>query len=248
MTDRRRSPVEPEWIEPEACSLGVRLQILHGAPFFAGLTHAQVESANALFRERGFRPGEAIYYAGDEATTLYLVAVGKVRLLRHTPDGQAVLIDILTPGDYFGHLSGQSGETYPETALAHTSTCALGIDSADFRGLMAQYPSVALSVLDATHERMQAAHAVIQQLSGHTAEQRVAFTLLKLAAKLGEPGDLGLLIQMPLSREDLAGMAGVTTETASRTLSQFTRAGYIRSGRQWIALRDADALREIAGE
>jgi len=51
---------------------------------------------------------------------------------------------------------------------------------------------------------------------------------------------------MPLSREDLAAMAGATVETASRTLSQFKKAGLIHSGRQWVALADTDGLRAIA--
>jgi CRP/FNR family transcriptional regulator, nitrogen oxide reductase regulator len=75
-------------------------------------------------------------------------------------------------------------------------------------------------------------HELIEQLSARPAEQRVASTLLALAGKSGEKQGNAILIQMPLSRQDLAEMSGITPETASRILIQFRRSGLIRSGRR----------------
>ncbi len=55
-------------------------------------------------------------------------------------------------------------------------------------------------------------------------------------------------IQVPLSRQDLAEMTGTTTETASRVMSQFQKDGFIRTGRQWIAITNAAELKSIATE
>ena len=71
--------------------------------------------------------------------------------------------------------------------------------------------------------------------------------LLKLAEKLGEVSNEVVLIQMPLSRVDLAQMTGTTTETASRIVSQFQKEGLVRTGRQWIAITDMTRLEKIAG-
>jgi CRP-like cAMP-binding protein len=57
-----------------------------------------------------------------------------------------------------------------------------------------------------------------------------------------------LLIQVPLARQDLADMAGTTVETASRVLSQFQKAGLVRSGRQWVAIADLPRLAAAAQE
>lgn len=72
--------------------------------------------------------------------------------------------------------------------------------------------------------------------------------MLKLAEKLGEPRPEGLLIQMPLSRPELAEMTGTTVETASRVMSQFQKEGLIRTGRQWVALADKLRLSAIVAE
>jgi CRP-like cAMP-binding protein len=79
-------------------------------------------------------------------------------------------------------------------------------------------------------------------------ERRLAYTLLKLAEKFGQPKELGLLIQVPLSRDDLAEMAGTTTETASRVMSQFQKDGLIDSGRGWVAVTNRDGLEAAAAE
>lgn len=242
----RPIPREPTGAEPPFCSTDLRLQILHGLPFFAGLNQTEIAAINPLFHERGHTPGETIYAAGDPAGRLYVVATGKVKILRHTLAGKDVLLDLLAPGEFFGALSPLPGEEYPDTAVAQTVVCALGISSEDFRRVLDRFPPVALKVLDISQARLGDAQEMVRRLSASTAEQRVAYALLKLGGKLGAQTREGLLIQAPLSRSDLAEMAGLTTETASRVMSQLQRDGLIRSGRQWVALTDLARLRRLA--
>ena len=246
MSSRRKTPVDIESIEPVSCSVDLRLSILKQLPFFAELTQADMQVINQQFREYGYQAGETIYHSGDRAANLYVVAAGKIKLLRHTPSGQDVLLDILAPGDFFGSLTTASNEVLPDTAQAQTAACVLAITSKQFRELLRQYAGVAVAVLDITAARLQEAQESVQQLSAYPVEQRLAVTLIKLVDKLGEPNELGLLIQMPLSREDLAQMIGSTTETVSRTMSQFQKEGLIQSGRQWVAVSDRSRLEQIA--
>jgi CRP-like cAMP-binding protein len=239
----RKTPIESEPVEPQMCTVDLRLEILSRVPFFNQLASQEIARINRLFHERGYMPGEAIYFASDPASHLYVVADGRVKLLRHTWSGKDVLLDILTPGEFFGSLSAIGDEEYPDTALAHTATCALRVDSEGFRQILEEYPSVAVRVLDITSQRLQEAYEMIRQLSAYPVEMRIAHTLLKLAEKLGQEREVGLLIQTQLSRDDLAEMAGTTTETASRIMSQFQKDGLIRSGRQWVAIRDLEALK-----
>lgn len=246
MTSRRKSPVESENIQPHMCSVSVRHNILRHVPFFTMLSETDIERINQRFRDQGFEAGQPIYYAGDSATRLYVVATGKVKQMRHTLTGQDVLLDILAEGDFFGSLAILGDSTYRDTALAQTMVCVLSIDAEGFHEILQTYPPVALEVLNITGQRLRDAQEAIRQLSAHSVEQRLAYTLLKLADKLGETQDVGLLIQMPLSREDLAAMTGATTETVSRIMSQFQKDGWIESGRQWVAIRDNDALKDAA--
>lgn len=245
MAEKRRTPLETEEISVEMCSPDVRLRALQGVPFFKTLQPAELAETNRRFKEQGFEPDQPIYFEGDPAGYLYVVAAGKVKLMRHTRSGKDVLLDLLEPGEFFGGLSPLANETYAETAQAHTSVCTLRIDKATFRSILTANPSVALGVLEITAGRLQAAHERVRQLSAYSVEHRIAFTLLKLAEKFGEQQPGRVLIQTPLSRDDLAEMTGTTTESASRAISQFQKAGWIDAGRQWVAITNRKELAAV---
>jgi CRP/FNR family transcriptional regulator, nitrogen oxide reductase regulator len=247
MTGRRKSPLEIDVTESHMCSLDMRLQILGKVPFFAGLSQEDLEQINRMFHEHGFAPNEIIYFAGDPAKHLLVVADGRVKLMRYSLSGKEVLLDLLTPGEFFGSLSVQNDEIYPDTAEAQTQTCVLSIGVDDFRRILEKHPLVVMKVLDITTVRLQAANERFQQLSALPVEGRIANLLLVLSTKFGNPSEVGLLIQAPLAREDVAAMTGTTSETASRVMSQFQKDGLIRTGRQWVALIDRGALEKIAG-
>jgi CRP-like cAMP-binding protein len=115
-----------------------------------------------------------------------------------------------------------------------------------FQTILERYPQVSLALLEIVSHKLREAREVIHQISASPVESRLAATLLKLAVKLGEERNGELLIQLPLSRQDLADMTGATVETTSRIMSQFRKQNLIRSGRGWVAITDRKALTEIA--
>ena len=244
MSKRRKTPVEIVTTDVHMCSLDVRLRILGTIPFFKDLSASELEQVNRLFYEKGFEPGEFLYLTGDPGERLFVVAEGRVRLLRLAASGRQVMLDLLIPGDFFGAL-GPDAQPYPDSAQAQTNVCALTISLEDFRGVLRTYPSAALHLLDAVSSRLASAHDSIHLLGSASAEKRIAHILLKLGRKLGQPDEVGLLIQTPLGRDELAEMTGITPETASRVISQFQKEGWIDTGRQWVALKDERALQEI---
>jgi CRP-like cAMP-binding protein len=221
-------------------------RILGGTPFFSPLPVADVDQIAANFRQVDFRAGETIHRAGDPAARLAIVAAGMVKLSRPTADGQDVVVNILTSGDYFGSLADLGDAFYTEDATAQTDCCILVATAQEFHQLLERFPPVALATLQLVAERLRDAHQAIEQLSAYSVERRVASTLLKLADRVGRPEGTGTLIEMPLSRQDLADMTGAKVETVSRVMSEFRRAGLIDSGRRWIAVTDHDGLAEIA--
>jgi len=247
MAARRSTPIKLENIEPQMCSIHTRYEILSRVPFFTQLAAKEVAKVNEMFREYGYKPGESIYFAGQPATHLYVVAVGHVKLVRHTLSGQDIVLDVLTPGEFFGTLSVLGSELYQDTAQAQTDCCVLAITADTFQTVLQHYPPVALTALNIMSLRLEQAHETVRQLSAHSVEQRIAAVLLKLARKVGSQQAEGLLIQLPLSRQDLAQMTGTTVESASRVMSQLQKEGFIRTGRQWVAITNAAELELIAG-
>lgn len=231
---------------PHACPRPVRMQVLGQARYFAGLTPDELDGVDARMRVRGYVEGESLYSAGDPATSLFVLASGKVKLVRQGLDGAQALVDVVTPGRLFGTLTTLGEPTYPDTAEALTVACALAISADDFRAVMSRYPPVALAVLDDVAQRLEESRQAVRRLSSGTVEQRVAATLLALADTLGERRGDGVLLQLPLTRNDLAAMTGSTPESVSRVMSRLRRDGVVDSGRRWTAVLDAQRLRELA--
>ena len=94
--------------------------------------------------------------------------------------------------------------------------------------------------------RLRTAHERVRQSSALSTEGRIANLLLILSKRFGKPSNVGLLIQSPLTRDDLAAMTGMTTETASCVMSQFQKDDLIQTGRKWVSIIDQHALGLIA--
>jgi CRP-like cAMP-binding protein len=244
--NRRKTPLDQEHIEPHMCDLDLRLYILGHLPFYKGLPASTIRDINELFTERGYAAGEIIYLEKSPASRLYVVADGNVKLMRHTLSGKDVMLDILNQGEFFGSMTHTEDDTYSETAHAHSPVCTLSIEGDDFRQILSSHPPVAMKVMDIMAQRLREAHEMVRLLSVSSVEQRLAQVLLKLGDKLGESVDVGLLIQLPLGRADLAELTGTTTETASRVMSQLQKEGLIQTGRRWVAILDKPGLAALS--
>jgi CRP-like cAMP-binding protein len=248
MAAKKRSPLEIKTTEAHQCTIEARQRILERVPFFQGLSSADINWINTQFHEIDYQVNEVICFSGDPANRLFVVADGRVKLMRNTLTGKEILLDLLTPGEFFGSLSGLGNDVYPDTAQAQSPCCILVISKDSFQQILGRYPQVALKVIEIMATRLKTANERVHQLSALSIEGRIASVLLRLGEKFGEPREIGLLLQVPLTREDLAGMTGTTTESASRIMSRFQRDGLIRSGRGWVALTDREGLEALSGK
>lgn len=245
MNQRRRSPVSAGCAEPHACPPDVRRRVLAVTPIFAGLDDAALTEVDSAFTSVGVPAGAPVYRAGEPADALLVVASGTVKVSRSDVEGREVLVEVARPGDFLGMLSPLGEPAFPDSATALTTACVLRIDAPDFRGVLRRHPSVAVAALDAVASRLADAHAALRTMAVGSSEERLAATVLRLADRVGVRRPEGLLIDIPLTRSDLAALSGTTTETASRVLSRWREAGWIGTGRAWVAVRERDPLRRL---
>lgn len=227
---------------PHHCAVSVRHDVISRAKYFRGLGDDAIAEIDALMQVRGYPEGEHIYTVGDPAEHLYVLAEGKAKLSRPTESGRDVVVDIIGPGQLFGTVPALGQPGYPDSAEALTVSCVLRIKGTDLRAVMLRYPQVAVSVAGGLARQLEEARHTVKLLSGSSVEQRVASALVALAAKMGERSGDSTLIQVPLTRSDLAAMTGTTTESVSRVMSRLQRDGVIETGRRWTSILDLPAL------
>jgi CRP-like cAMP-binding protein len=189
------------------------------------------------------------FMQGDPATHAYILIKGRVKMIQITPNGQQITMRIMTPGQTYGGialLNPQAG--YPATAQAVEDSTALAWNTARLRELVEKDPSISLNVMGLMHGYISELQERQKALVTDRVEQRIARILLKLAAQSGRKIDEGVLIDLPITRQDIAEMSGTTLFTVSRTLNEWERGGLLEIGRERVVIRDPHGLVSIADE
>ncbi|PHZ84378.1 hypothetical protein CRD36_11210 [Paremcibacter congregatus] len=189
----------------------------------------------------------------DPADHLFNIHTGVVRLSKMLPDGRRQVTGFLFPGDFFG-LS--CGDLYSFTAEAVTEVDLCRFSRPKLRAIFRDIPKLGERVLDMTRTELDASHARMLLLGRKTAREKLSTFLLDMVKKnaltpngaADETSDnQGLLIDLPMSRTDIADFLGLTIETVSRQFSLLHKAGHIElDGAHRVFLKDPDQLSALA--
>lgn len=222
------------------------VEVLARAPLFASVSLQVREAALQASYRRRLRAGEFFFYQEEPATTFYVLLDGRARLIQMTPEGHQVIIRYVGPGDGVGIIVALSDMPYPLSAEAVTECLALAWDSDSVTRLLETYPELAFSGMRLIAGRFRGLQRRFQELATEKVERRVARTLLRLARQAGRKTDNGVLIDLPLSRQDLGEMTGTTLYTVSRILSRWEQDGLISTGRECVMICNPHGLVTIA--
>lgn len=209
---------------------------LKSVSLFRELSQVEFSKVIQLAYRRKLLDGEFLFMEADPATTLYVLVKGRLKLTQVTPEGQQVILRYITPGEAIGVIAVLSGALYPVSAQAVESSQLLGWENTAMRRLMSQVPSISMNALQILAGRVREFQDRVRELSTERVERRIARTLLRLARQTGRKVNEGVLIDLPLSRQDLAEMTGTTLYTVSRLLSQWETRGLIKSKREQVTI------------
>lgn len=222
-----------------------RLQILEKSLFFSSLSEPALKEIGILFGEEKYRRDDYIFFEGDIPEWLHIVMEGRVKLLKHSDTGKDIILQIFTPGDMFGEASLFDRKPYASSAQAMEPSSILKLSRKDFLLFFGRHPFIATEMITELGRQLREAQATIKSLAVDRVEQRIAHILLKLADKVGISQKGGIMINLPLTRQDLADMAGTTVETAIRVMSRFTKSKFIKPANGKIFLLHPQALQRV---
>jgi CRP/FNR family transcriptional regulator, nitrogen oxide reductase regulator len=221
------------------------IECLRAIPLFKSIADDELRPLSELCRLDRFEPGETIFYAGDPTSRLWIVYVGQVKIIRYDETGREVVPEIIPPGEAFG------GATIfftrqPATAQALIDTETVSFPAERYADFLLAHPPIALNFIRMLGARLQSVMTT-NMLAGERVERRVAHILLKLANRSGRADAEGVLITIPLSRQDLADMSGTTLETTIRIMSRFRSDGLVKTRRGgYIVIQDRERLQQLA--
>jgi len=208
------------------------------------LDGAEMARLVAILRVTDLAAGAGIAEEGEAADHVFNVTGGAVRLYKLLPDGRRAITGFLFPGDFLG-LTAR--ETYTCSAEALTPVRLCRFPRRKLEALFSEMPKLERRLLAMASSELAAAQDQMVLLGRKTASEKIASFLLQLSRRQEARHMPADPVALPMGRADIADYLGLTTETVSRTFTQFKTTGLISLQPQGrVALRNRPALEERA--
>ena len=177
---------------------------------FAGLDESDVQRIAAAAHHKRIDLGEFYFLQGDPADRIFLLEQGRLKLTQAAADGQQALLRVAAPGTLFGALALAKVEVYPVSAQAAEDCQAAYWTPDELMVFVQRLPELAINAMKIMADHVQEFQDRYLQLATERVERRLARTLIRLASQTGRKTSEGVLIDLALTRQDLAEMSGTT--------------------------------------
>ncbi|MEN8257513.1 MAG: Crp/Fnr family transcriptional regulator [Thermodesulfobacteriota bacterium] len=209
---------------------------------FKGLNEEELGELAMILVDQEIKRNQPIFSEGEEATGLYIVVTGSVKIYKLSFDGKEQILHILGAGEPFAEVAVFTGSTYPANAITMEKSRVFFIPRQSFMDLITRYPSLAMSMLATLSLRLRQFAGMIESLSLKEVPGRLATHLLLLSDQNKGKAE----VELTIAKTQLAAYLGTIPETLSRILSKLVKAGYVESKGAIITILDREGLQELA--
>jgi len=213
-------------------------------PFLRDLSARELKKIAPYFQEYKFKRNQHIFREGDPANRFYVIKSGRVRLLKTAASGKEMVLEVMVPGQLCGGTS-LFGDVHRNGAQAVEATVAYGISRDGYQDLLTGNPKIARGIIKYLGAKLMDAHDVIISLVSSKVESRIASVIVRLCENHGSVTDDGILINIRLTRQDIADIVGSTVETTIRTISRFQKQGLLATVSGNLLVKNIDAFKEM---
>ena len=173
-----------------------------------------------LAKRAAFEPKETLFSQGQAANRVYTVTSGVVRLYKLLPDGRRQIIGFRITGDFIGLASG-ANHALSADAINRVSVC--WFSKPLFARFSEDKPAMLRKLNEFAHREIAAAHERMLLLGRFTADEKIASFILAWRERTRRIGRAKEIVELPMSRRDIADDRGLTIETVSRTFTKLER-------------------------
>jgi CRP/FNR family transcriptional regulator len=216
--------------------------IIASIPLFEGLSPKQCADLGTIAVRKYYSKGEYFFSEGDDAAGFYIILSGKVKIFKLSPDGKEQIFHILEDHEPFGEAAVFAGSHYPASAQALSETPVIFFPTHKFISLISQEPSLALSMLALLSLRLRKLTILVENLSLKEVPGRLSAYLLLL----NENNRSTPVIELGVSKNQMASLLGTIPETLSRILKRMNDDKLIKSDARSITILDKAGLIELA--
>ena len=215
-------------------------KILRQSPLFAGTTDEDISVILRICKVREYERGEVLFDEGDVAQGFYIVAVGRVKVYKLSPEGKERILHVVQPGGNFAEAAIFADGLYPASAEPLEKSTLIFFPKRDFLDLLAEQGRIAINMIGGLARFLRLFASQIEELTFRDVPSRLARYLLDLG------NEQNGAVELPTSKSAIASRLGTVSETLSRTFRKLSDEGLIRVEGKTIVILDAERLSDLA--
>jgi CRP/FNR family cyclic AMP-dependent transcriptional regulator len=194
---------------------------------FEKLAPEDVQALAKKALRKKMKKGETVFMQGDSANEVFLIKGGRIKLTKVLENGTELMLDLRKSGDFVGeNMFSDEGE-YPVSAVCLEDTLTCGFTRNQFEELVLKHPTVGLQVIKTLSERISWLTTRVGNLAVSNIEDRLYRVLSNVAKEHGTKSPKGMVIQFPLTHEDLSFLTGAHRVTVTRAMKALKEAGKV---------------------
>jgi len=223
--------------------------VVRNSAICAALMPDELEVLGQLGRKQRVSKGQTLVWEGDDSVIVANVIGGILKVSMSIADGREQIVGVVFPGDFIGRPFGQKSP-YSVTALSGAELCIFS--RSNFDAFARSHPELEHKLLQRSLDELDRAREWMLLLGKKSATERIATLLLEMSSRLGETGcsvdetELNEFV-LPLDRQQMGDVLGLTIETVSRQLSRLKADGVIDlPDRRMVSIQDRRRLQDLS--
>lgn len=214
--------------------------------FLARLNSTDRAALSALATPLSIPRRGAIFTAGGPGKHVYFLETGKIKICQSSHSGSEIILWFCFPGEIFGLAEVSHGGGRGVSAYACEDSTVLALNRKDFLTYLGTHPDAVMLSMQALSTRLRGLGETVVNLVSDDANTRIAKLLLRLAASYGKRVAGAIHLNVPLTHEEIANMAGTTRQTVTTVIGQLRRQGVLSIENRCIQIENEERLTEIS--
>ena len=206
---------------------------IRSVSIFAGFSLEDVQNLEIPVYTMRYEAGEVFYQENDQTSAAYTIKSGVIKLVKQLHNGKNQIVRLLTTGDIFG-FEGLMDTHYHHTAVALNEAHVCKLSLPDLIGVCRDSPHVHEAILHRWAQALKQTEDLLIELGTKKAHERLASFIINWCDHSGLEG----WAPLPLTRQELAELLGLTVETVSRIMAEWKRNGLMEEKQGTIRLTD----------
>ena len=198
--------------------------------------------SDAIIHNERWGRGQHLFFPGDQLRFIYIVHSGSFKTYITNINGETQITGFYFQGDVIDlNISNHAKQNYGAVALETATVCKIPI--AEFENMVNQSPDLSNVFLKVMSREIVLKHRMMLVMSKMTAEQKVANLLIHLSAENKSRGYSPVILNLSMTRTDIANYLGLAIETVSRVFKVFRNKGIVSVERRQVSINEFEALK-----